>query len=518
MRAIALVSALLLSGCAARQVAPQVRLELDRADALVNDGCHQCLVEALQIYTRVASGRNAPAGASRGALTASVLLVARAKELGLPYTAAMDTARRWAGAQVASPPPAVHTAPQVYLDALELVVGEQSGLMPEERERKNRLRRDAWPDTGENPPAARAALDPVVPTDAVAQYLAIAIDCEEARARKRVDHTQIMLRYPQPLMRFRLALCCIPNLRFTPLREADERWRDTLFFEGRAEMSRFPSPDVGRAVELFDLAHTAFPNSTAVTLALGNARNALEDYAVALALFDSILESEPTHRDALLGRLLSLSYLKRHYDAIRTATEMVTLGMYHMGEAYYWRAWNRYQVHELPSAWADVEEARKLMVNTAVYTLAGFIAYAQRELDTAIDRLDRAYRMDNTNCEAVWTEGMVHVDKQDWEHSSARFTTSVGCFAADAQAAREAIVKLQNSSWSDAVKARRIATAQKRAESSEHRRAQSAYNAASSYLRLGRKVEALGYADIAAEHQLLKEKAIALRSTIEKLP
>jgi tetratricopeptide (TPR) repeat protein len=254
-----------------------------------------------------------------------------------------------------------------------------------------------------------------------------------------------------------------------------------------------------------------------MTLALGNARNALEEHDVALALFDAILETQPAHREALLGRLLSLSYLRRHYDAVRTATQMIDLGTYHMGDAYYWRAWNRYQVHELPLAWNDVEAATKLMVNTAVYTLAGFIAYAQRELDTAIDRLVRAFKMDNTNCEAVWTEGMVHVDKQQWNEASARFTTAVGCFGTDAQAARDAIATAQNSTWSPSVKARRIATAQKRADSSEHRRAQSAFNAASSYLRLARKAEALGHVDIAAEHPLLKDKAAALRVTIEKL-
>ena len=42
------------------------------------------------------------------------------------------------------------------------------------------------------------------------------------------------------------------------------------------------------------------------------------------------------------------------------STAMITLGMYHIGDAYYWRAWNRYQVHDLPNAWTDVEEARKL--------------------------------------------------------------------------------------------------------------------------------------------------------------
>jgi uncharacterized protein YciI len=153
-----------------------------------------------------------------------------------------------------------------------------------------------------------------------------------------------------------------------------------------------------------------------------------------------------------------------------------------------------------------------------VYTLAGFIAYAQRELDIAIDRLAQAFKLDNTNCEAAWTEGMVHVDKEDWANASSRFTVSGSCFAADAVAARESMVTIQNSTSAEAVKARRLATAQRRAESSDHRRAQSAFNAASSYVRLARKADALTQLDIAAAHPLLKDKADALRVAVEKLP
>jgi tetratricopeptide (TPR) repeat protein len=514
--ALSLGALAVLSGCAARRPAVQFVEELGRAQALVAEGCHQCLQEALTAYERVAARPRAPETAARGAFETALLLTLRARELGLPEQAALGTARAWA-AELPPPGKGANELPaSVLLDALTLVDGETSGVLHEDRERRNRDRRAAWPADGSLPPP-RMALSPAISTSLVAQYVALAIDCEDARARKAVNHAEVFARFPQPLIRFRVALCGIPELRLDPLRQENPRWVDTLFFEARAEMSRFPAPDVGRAAELYAAAHEAFPASTAITLALGHARNALEDHAAALALFDAVLESVPTHRDAMLGRLLSLSYLRRHYDAVRTATQMIDLGTYHMGDAYYWRAWNRYQVHELPPAWDDVERASTLMVNTAVFTLAGFVAYAQRELDTAIDRLSRAYRMDNTNCEAVWTEGMVHVDKEQWEPAAARFTSAVGCFAADARQAREAIATAEGSTWADAVKTRRIGTAQKRVETSEHRRAQSAFNAASSYLRLSRKAEALGHVDIAATHPLLKDKAAALRATIEKL-
>ena len=519
--AVATVTSLtLLPACASRRAVPALRAELGAADALVQQGCYGCLEDALGIYERVAAGPPFIPEATRGAFRTAVLLLLRAKELGLPQEPAQRRAESWA--ERVMPPPVVarvpvEPTPAQYLAAAHLVHGELSGLMPEERERLSRDRRAAWPADG-TVPAARSALSPFVGSDMLAQYIAVAVDCEDARARQAVNHADVLARYPYPLMRFRLTLCGIRALAFEPIRQGDPRWVDTFFFEGRHEMTRGPAIDVGRAAELFAAAHAAFPGSVAITLALGNARNALEEHEPALALFDRILAESPTHRDALLGRLLSLSYLKRHYDAIRAATRMVDLGTYHMGDAYYWRAWNRYQVHELPAAWSDVEHASKLMVNTAVHTLAGFIAYAQRELAVAVDRLDRAYRLDRTNCEAVWTEGMVHVDTQDWALASARFILAVDCFAADAQAARESIAVTEASAWAAAVKVRRIATAQKRAETSEHRRAQSAFNAASSYLRLARKADALGQIGIAAAHPLLKDKAAALRAAIEKLP
>jgi tetratricopeptide (TPR) repeat protein len=358
----------------------------------------------------------------------------------------------------------------------------------------------------------------VLATDMVAQYLALAVDCEDARTRKELKADEVYTRHRTPLIRFRVALCALAPDEFSALPDVDPRWLETSFFRGRIEMSRYPSPDVGKAADYFTTAHDAFPQSTAITLALANARNALAEYETALGLFDDVLAAHPTHRDALLGRVMSLSYLTRHREAIASATQMIELGTYYIGDAYYWRAWNRYNVRELPAAWDDVERATKLLVNTAVYTLAGFIAYARTELDTAIDRFVQAFKLDRSNCEAVYAEALVHVDQQAWPTAAARFVTSIGCFAAAAERGRNDLRLAEDVTAAPAIKARKIATLQKQIETSEHRRAQSAFNAASSYARIGQKGEALAYIDIAAEHPLLQEKAAALKATIEKLP
>ena len=215
---------------------------------------------------------------------------------------------------------------------------------------------------------------------------------------------------------------------------------------------------------------------------------------------------------------MSLSYLDQHPEAIAAATRMIELGTWHIGDAYYWRAWNRYNLQELETAWADIEDAIKLLVNSGVYTLAGFIAFARKELDTAILRFERAYAIDRTNCEAVWTGAMVHVEQQAWAPAAPKFVTAVGCFSSAAAEARADIERTNAATYAETIKTRRIAAAQMRVEAAEHRRAQAASNAAQGFVRLGQKAEALVQVEAAAEHPLMREKAASLKASIDKRP
>jgi tetratricopeptide (TPR) repeat protein len=507
---------LLLSsaGCAARGPGPAVVAELGKADALVRDGCHRCLENALAIYERLAAAPRAPIDAARGAFRAELLLALRAKELGLPPERWLARARERLASLPAVPPP--QPSPRDYLDAATLVVGETSGFDPEERARRGQRFRTATPDLV---PPARQALETAIDIDLTAAYVALSVDCEDARARKALKPERYRDRYGDiPLLQHRLALCAFGPAGVGAVRERDPRWIDTQFFEGRLEMTRRPVADVAKAAELFTSARADFPGSLAIAMALGTAQNALSEFQAALATFDDVLATDAVHRDALLGRVMSLSYLNRHPDAIAAATRMIELGTWHVGDAYYWRAWNRYHVYELEPAWTDIEHSTKLLVNTSVYTLAGFIAYARKQLDTAIDRFDRAYAMDSTNCEAVWTAGLVHVDQEAWTSAGPKFSRATTCFVAAAAQARDEIAQTQQATYAEAVKARRIAAAQKRVDTSEHRKAQAAYNAALSFVRAQQKTLALNHVDVAAEHSLFKEKAAALRATIEKLP
>ena len=516
VRAIGLAAAVAAGGygCAARGPSPQLIAEVGKAAALQQVGCYRCLIDALATYERVLALPRPPSGALQGAFETSIMLAVRSKELGLSPDNFLAKAREL-GSRLT--PPAAGLPPAAYLDAAAAIVGETSGFDPERRQQLPR--RVRGPDGRTAPLPARGGLTAAVPTDALAAYLGVALDCDDPVARSEVNREAVMQNDgATPAMRFRLAICGIAPSELIPLRERDPRWIDTLFFEGRRHMTTRPVADVAKAEVLFAEAHAAFPESHAITLALAGAQNALSEYDHALALYDEVLRDEPTHRDARLGRVMSLSYLNRYVDAVAAASGMIELGTWHIGDAYYWRAWNRYQLHQLPMARDDVEHAMTLLMNTSVYTLAGFITYAQVELDTAIERFDRAFALDNTNCEAVWFAALVHVDQQAWSNAAPKFSRAMTCFASAAADARAEIARLEASASAETAKARALAAAHKRLDTAEHRGAQAAYNAANTYVRLGDKALAVTHVDVAATHPLLKEKALSLKASIEKLP
>ena len=502
-----------LGGCAARGPSPRLLAEVGKAKVLQREGCYRCLLEALAEFERIASLPRAPDSAVQGAFESAIMLAVRAKELGLSDKAFLAKAEMLKPRLVAPP---VGLPPEAYIAAAAAVIGDTTGLDPEARQQRARRSRP-----GDKPAQlpARTALEAAAPTDVVASYLKVALDCEDPLARFELKAEDIFARYGRtPAMRFRLAMCGLAPAELVPLREADPRWLDTLLVEGRRQLGQRPVADVVKAVALFDEGHRAFPESHALTLALAGGHNALSNYEDALKLYDSVLADVPTHRDAQLGRVMSLSYLTRYVDAVASATYMIELGTWHLGDAYYWRAWNRYQLHQLPVAWDDIEHATKLRVDTAVYTLAGFIAYARTELDTAIARFDRAFALDNTNCEAVWFAGLVHVDQQAWPAAAPKFSRAMTCFAGAAETARGEVARLEQASYDETLKARQIGAAQKRIETAEHRGAQAAFNAANAYVRLGDKSLALTHIDAAVTHPLLKEKALSMKAAIEKLP
>jgi tetratricopeptide (TPR) repeat protein len=525
-----------MAGCAARGPAPELVAEFGKAQALVREGCYSCLTDAQAIFERLSALPRPLPGAARGAFEATLLIAMREKELGVPAEASLERARQQ-GARLGNPKEGVASTtrnpkegvlstipPAVLLAAAALVNGETGGLDPEQRAQLFGTRPALDPA---NP--ARRALDPWVATDPVAQYVALTIDCEQTRLRESVRPADVLAKYSEvPLIQFRLAVCGGAGApQAAPLREANPRFLDTLPWEARRAMVGGPTEpiDLYNAAALLKDAHEAFPASAWITLTWARINQSLAEFETALGGFDTVLAERATHRDALLGRLTSQSYLLRHQEAIPTASQMIELGTFHMGDAYYWRAWNHYYLKALEPAWSDVEQAIKLLANSSVYMLAGLIAYDRKDLPTAIARFDRSFELDVTNCDAVWMAGLVHVDQESWPLASPKFARAMSCFSNAASqaktdlAALDAEVKRAGGSLNPPGReARQRAKLTRDMEVALERSAQSAFNAAQGFARMGQKPLALAHVKMAIVHPRMKEKGEALMVAIEKMP
>jgi tetratricopeptide (TPR) repeat protein len=486
--------------------------EMAKAEALQSQGCYSCLKESLAIFDRLHQAKVQPAGLAEKTFDTALLIAVREKDLGMPADESMARARQL-----------VVPSRQALLDAAELIIGDTSGLDPEMRAFvTGRSRPPVEPD---NP--QRRALDAFAGTDLAAKYVALSIDCQHQKLIESVDMKALAASYSgSPVMQFRLATCgrpAAPNV--ATLREQDPRWVDTLYWEARREMvaSLGTAIDLSKVISLYGQGREAFPSSLMLAMAWSNSNLAAEEFEAALSGFDDVLKRYPTHRDALSGRMQSLSYLMRHEEGIAAATRLLDLGTWHIADANYWRAWNRYQIKDYDSAWADVENAVKGVSNTRVYMLAGLIAYARKTLSTAVDRFDTAFAADASACDAVWMSGLVSIDMNELDVAAPKFARSMTCFVSAAAGLRKEHARLEQmiqkrGSPLTARDQRNLDRLQRDADTAELKSAQSAFNGSQCYSRTGNKGLALNLIDVAIAHAEMREKAEALKVAIQKLP
>ena len=494
---------------------------VDRADALVRDGCYRCLNQASEIYAGVLD-RQALRSSSRvlrALYDTTLLLAVRQKEIGVDADATLARARTLLSRLRGSTSSQTSGSDQMetLLEAAEAVVGDLSGLDSEERA----LREDALqsrPVSSATTARLHEDLQKLAATDLVAAYLVWALGCgasgNRPPTRDGLDPSPVLDEFP--LMRYRVAICSSGQpVALTRLREENPGWIETLYFEGKHEMGSPARPaEPVRAAATLTRAAEAFPESVAIQMTLARAQEMNGEFAQALASFDHVLALKPTHVDARLGRVRNLSFLSRADEAVAAATALIEGGTWHVGDAYYWRAWNQYLAQRLDRAWLDVQEALRLLANTSVYALAGSVAYARKDLDTAVHHFEAALQMDPTNCVAASSAGLVHVDRGAWQLAAEQYSTATSCFALTAKAARAGLEILEQSALEPAVKAARLSTARKRIDSAEELGGRSALSAAEGYVHASQAGLALTYIELAERHPATRTDARTLRARI----
>ncbi len=508
----------ILAGCAPRPVvvAPvDATARLAAAETLVAEGCYDCLVEALAAFDRIAATEHlTPAsadGAAAGQVRAAVLLNLRERELGM-----LDEGYRQRARDVlaAHPDLAATLGPPIeILDSVAWRIPEASGVSDDDRIRAGqeaRQHRDEW----------TAALQPHAGDDAFSAYAWLAYACSAAgRPRSNADDVRAIYAPVEPqaaarLVQFKQTICPIvetPELE--SLLAADPRFVEINYYRSLA-LTRGGQLD--KADEYLAAAYAWHPRWPAVVLARAGIAISQEDFARALGLYDETLALLPGQRDALLGRVESLSYLGRNEDAIAAATTVLA-GDWYRGEAYYWRAWNETQLERNDAAWADIDAAWKLYVNGDVAKLYGILALHRLDLDKAQAMFEEGRRLKPDDCEISYYLGLVYAERRDWTTTADIFSATGTCLDVSRVALRTEIDRLQVSENIPADRrARQIASRERQFQTEGRMLATSWFNVSVSSFNLSRMDAARAFAERVADDEQYGARAREILSRLSR--
>ena len=503
--------------CASAPIKKIDTVDLAKADQLVADGCYDCLTDALAIYQRVGVGKARPLVIQR-IFETDLLLGLRLKELALSGGAQFDAAR----ALVPELSPAFPAAK--YLEIANGVPADPNGGIP----------------GADVAIAQRAVLSPLKAykeflaggaSATLNDYLTASLDCTVPYNGPPIrideisrDPRQAMKPAPAPapqknnLMTYRRANCVpLDREALGKLMTDEPKWVEAGVFLGRVRSLRPAATEFRDSRVLLTAAEAKWPRSASVLYGLGTLNQTAGDCRAAVGYYDKTLREYGQHESAHLGRLMCLSYLTRHEEAIAEASGMIATKI-NVGEAYYWRAWNKRETNQLPAARADSDIMKTLLFNGRVMTLAGQIEHDVDDLPVAEKDLTDAVRLGlGENCVAQWYWSLVQLKKQAWPEAADGFVKSMACYELDRSKTvtdLEAMKKLQNvdEDWRNG----QIANFEEEIKDDDSQISASAFNAAVNFARAQNRDKALQYCDLAEKDPARAAQVAELRKLIVK--
>lgn len=550
MRKLWLALVVVSAACASVPKQNPDQIALEGADAKVLEGCYDCLIEARTTYVRLAAGKSRPSILPR-LFEVELLLTLREKELAMDFSTSLARAR-----DLMKELPPVLDAPR-YLAVVEGIPSDDVGTPRAEDGAFRRaqgplitriddelawLRRTntiASPAAGGEVSGAKAGAGtkagskaggkaaagatiapPPTLSQPVRQYLALALDCMYGtRARPRPPGTPLpppVNRDPgpaaPPLLTYRYAICGrVQRAPIEKVRVDAPRFVDASFFQARIEVAE-SRQSKGR--ELLEEAYKRFPTSPSVTYFNGSFNQLIGDCRAALRFYDETIAIKPRHENALLGRTMCLTRLKRNDEAIQAATHLIGLKLDNISEGYYWRAWNYHFLQQLDIARRDIESAKKLRTSGEIHTLAGIIEYDQDDLTPAEYDLKVAKSLSGgaQNCTARWYLGLVDMKRERWVESAVHFEDSMSCYeqaVKENEENRDAIAK--NPNLDPEFKKRQIEGFEAAIKEDSRQQFASAFNAANHFARGGNAAKAKILIEIAARDPNLADRVADLR-------
>lgn len=429
MRKLAALLLLVSAGCASAPIKKADAASLVVADTRVLEGCYTCLIEARDVFARVAVGRARPLVIAR-LFETLVLIGMREREMAMDSSEAFAKAR----ALIAELPPTYAGAQ--YLDIAELVPPDFSGTP---RTEQSAFQRNTLTQTrlGE----LKTGLAVGEASAPFRAYISASLDCLMATARRdgqagRVTQADLGPVPPgaSPLVKYRQATC--PILRSNVLEEllkGTPSFVEAGLFLARQSTLNITATYVKNMRTWLTAALAVFPRSPSVTYGLGALSQTVGDCRTAIRFYEDTIALKDRHEDAAMQRVVCLSHLGQFVPAIEAATRIIDRGYYNLPDAFYWRAWNRHRRIELPEARADIDRALSLLFNSRVLTLGGMIKYDQDDLVKAEADLKEAIRIDPAQCVAHWYMGLVMFKKAVWPETAARFGVCATCYEKSAE-------------------------------------------------------------------------------------
>jgi hypothetical protein len=526
--AVVLCLGLAAGACASAPIKKKDAADLAKADTLVADGCYDCLSDALAIYKRVGVGPARPLVIQR-IFETELLLALRLKELALRPNEQFGEAR-----QLMMEMPSTFPAAQ-YIEIAEAVPADPGGgvtrvdvaIARQAIQGKLTAYRDAL--------AAG-------PSRVLGDYLAASFLCTAAANNPSVSIFSMTILAPgakptvvappnrpaaptappragdTPLVAFRRENCATIDRAMLAKRVTDDpRFIEAGVMVGRVRSTRPGAKEVADARVWLNAAFAKWPRSTAVTYGLGALSQTIGDCRAAVTWYDKTLAEYGEHEDAHLGRLMCLSYLQRHAEALEEATGMIFKKIT-MGEAYYWRAWNYRELNNLTAARADSDKMKSLIVNDRILTLAGQIEYDQTDLPIAEKDLSEAVSMAHgDNCIAQWYWSLVQLKKEAWPKTADGFVAAMHCYEGDREknvGYRDEMKVAKN--VDEEYRAGQLANFEALIREDDSQISASAFNAAVNFARAQNREKALEYCDIAEKDPARADQVKELRKLIVK--
>jgi tetratricopeptide (TPR) repeat protein len=315
------------------------------------------------------------------------------------------------------------------------------------------------------------------------------------------------------VVQYRWATCTglgEPTLR--RLLAANPRFHEIRFFLSRYASSarRF-----GEAFDDLQQAWRQIPRFTAAAVTAGELALTGDDYGSARDLSEAVLAIVPGHWRSALNDVKALSSLEQYGDAIGIADKMIADGHWYLGDAYYWRAWNEYQLDRVAVGISDIAAAKDFETSVRVFTLAGLFQMKLERWPDAKREFDSALALSESACDVHLYLGHTYSGLTSWRPAAGSFEEAARCYSTVISTLQSQIARTSvrpGDEWT----ARQVARWQRELSAAGEQEHSAIYNAAVTFLNARLPEQARPYALQAEAFPSYTDRARALLTILDR--